>query len=79
MAKTIKVPEESLPNIIDMLTEEIKRLNDRLKEMTDRNSKQQYRISELSNQIDALKQENRRLYGIIEHADDHIETDCEDF
>lgn len=76
---TIKVPTDSLPSIINLLTDEITRLNDLLKTKNEKLSNAQYRISELSNQVDALKAENKRLYGMLEHKDERIGVDGDDF
>ena len=45
---TIKVPTDSLPSIVSMLTDEITRLNDLLNTKSEKLSNAQYRISELS-------------------------------
>lgn len=76
---TIKVPTDSLPSIVSMLTDEITRLNDLLKTKNEKLSNTQYRNSELSNQVDALKAENKRLYGMLEHADERIGVNQDDF
>ncbi len=76
---TIKVPTDSLPSIINLLTDEITRLNELLKTKNEKLSNTQYRNSELSNQVDALKSENKRLYGMIEHADERIGVNQDDF
>lgn len=76
---TIKVPTESLPSIVSMLTDELAKVTDLLKTKTEKLSNAQYRISELSNQVDALKAENKRLYGMIEHSDERIGVGGNDF
>ncbi len=67
---TIRVPTESLPSIIHLLTDEITRLNDRLKDMTENISTAKYRISELSNQVESLKDENKRLWAMYQNKED---------
>ena len=80
MDKTsIIVPTDALPSIVNLMTNEIARITDLLKTKGDKLSNAQYRISELSNQVDALKAENKRLYGMLEHADERIGGNQYDF
>lgn len=79
MSINVKIPNEVMPSVIGMLTDKMEQIQNHLTTMERNYDSAQYRISELKNQVDALKAENKRLYGMIEHADDRIETDCEDF
>lgn len=80
MDKTsIIVPTDALPSIVNLMTNEIARITDLLKTKSEKLSNAQYRISELSNQVDALKTENKRLYGMLEHADERIGVNQDDF
>lgn len=79
MTTQVKIPNEVMPSVIGMLTDKMEQIQNHLTTMERNYESAQYRISELKNQVDALKAENKRLYGMIEHADDRIETDCEDF
>lgn len=71
MNKTsIIVPTDSLPFIIKMLTDEVATVTDNLNKKVEQYNNAQYRISELSNQVDALKEENKRLYGMYQNKED---------
>lgn len=58
---TIRIPEEMLPNIIGMLSDKVAVLGLELKDVREHNNLAQYKIAELKNQIESLKEENKKL------------------
>lgn len=79
MATQVKIPNDMMPSVIEMLTDKVTKLQDQLKTIEAKHDSAQYNLAELKNQVEALKKENKRLYGMIEHYDDNIEVNCDDF
>ena len=71
MDKTsIIVPTDALPSIVNLMTNEIARLTDLLNTKGDKLNTAQYRISELSNQVESLKEENKRLWAMYQNKEE---------
>lgn len=87
---TITVPQDTLTDIVGVLVKRLEEAQSKLKSTEDILNNEQYRRATLENEVRAYKQENKRLFAMLDHEDENwtpntptikesIETNCDDF
>lgn len=67
----ITIPQELLTDVVDTLVHALEQEKSKLKSIQDQLSDEQFRKASLECQVKSLRQENKRLYAMLDHEDEN--------